>query len=70
MELKATNINFNYDNEYNIKDVSISLGGNDERNSVNAYIVLPNDENMLDDLTPKQMATKAKEKLKELIGEQ
>lgn len=69
MELKATNINFNYDNEYNIKDVSISLGGNDERNSVNAYIVLPNDENMLDDLTPKQMATKAKEKLKELIGE-
>lgn len=69
MELKATNINFNYDNDYNIKDVSISLGGNDERNSVNAYIVLPNDENMLDDLTPKQMATKAKEKLKELIGE-
>lgn len=70
MELKATNINFNYDNDYNIKDVSISLGGNDERNSVNAYIVLPNDENMLDDLTPKQMAAKAKEKLKELIGEQ
>lgn len=69
MELKATNINFNYDNDYNIKDVSISLGGNDERNSVNAYIVLPNDENMLDDLTPKQMAAKAKEKLKELIGE-
>lgn len=69
MELKATNINFNYDNNYNIKDVSISLGGNDERNSVNAYIVLPNDENMLDDLTPKQMAAKAKEKLKELIGE-
>lgn len=68
MELKATNINFNYDNDYNIKDVSISLGGNDERNSVNAYIVLPNDENMLDDLTPKQMAAKAKEKLKELIG--
>jgi serine protease inhibitor len=70
MELKATNINFNYDNDYNIKDVSISLGGNDERNSVNAYIVLPNDENILDDLTPKQMAAKAKEKLKELIGEQ
>lgn len=69
MELKATNINFNYDTDYNIKDVSISLGGNDERNSVNAYIVLPNDENMLDDLTPKQMAAKAKEKLKELIGE-
>lgn len=69
MELKATNINFNYDNDYNIKDVSISLGGNDERNSVNAYIVLLNDENMLDDLTPKQMAAKAKEKLKELIGE-
>ena len=69
MELKATNINFNYDNNYNIKDVSISLGGNDERNSVNAYIVLPNDENILDDLTPKQMAAKAKEKLKELIGE-
>lgn len=69
MELKATNINFNYDNDYNIKDVSISLGGNDERNSVNAYIVLPNDENILDDLTPKQMAAKAKEKLKELIGE-
>lgn len=68
MELKATNINFNYDNDYNIKDVSISLGGNDERNSVNAYIVLPNNENMLDDLTPKQMAAKAKEKLKELIG--
>lgn len=69
MELKATNINFNYDNNYNIKDVSISLGGNDERNSVNAYIVLLNDENILDDLTPKQMAAKAKEKLKELIGE-
>lgn len=69
MELKATNINFNYGNDYNIKDVSISLGGNDERNSVNAYIVLLNDENMLDDLTPKQMAAKAKEKLKELIGE-
>ena len=69
MESKATNINYNYDNDYNIKDVSISLGGNDERNSVNAYIVLPNDENMLDDLTPKQMAAKAKEKLKELIGE-
>lgn len=69
MELKATNINFNYDNDYNIKDVSISLGGNDERNSLNAYIVLPNDENILDDLTPKQMAAKAKEKLKELIGE-
>ena len=69
MELKATNINFNYDNDYNIKDVSISLGGNDERNSVNAYIVLPNDENILDDLTPKQMAAKAKEKLKELIKE-
>ena len=69
MELKATNINFNYDNDYNIKDVSISLGGNDERNSVNAYVVLPNDENILDDLTPKQMAAKAKEKLKELIGE-
>ena len=69
MELKATNINFNYDNDYNIKDVSISLGGNDERNSLNAYIVLLNDEDMLDDLTPKQMAAKAKEKLKELIGE-
>ena len=69
MELKATNINFNYDNDYNIKDVSISLGGNDERNSLNAYIVLLNDENILDDLTPKQMAAKAKEKLKELIGE-
>lgn len=68
MELKTTNINYNYDMEGNLNNISISLSGNQDSDSINAYIVLE-DDGTLEDLNKKQLTAKAKEKLKEMIGE-
>ena len=68
MDLKTTNINYNYDMEGTLNNISISLSGNQDMDSVNAYIVLE-DDGTLEDLNKKQLTVKAKEKLKEMIGE-
>ena len=68
MELKTTNINYNYDIEGNLNNISISLSGNQDMDNINAYIVLE-DDGTLEDLNKKQLTAKAKEKLKEMIGE-
>lgn len=68
MELKTTNINYNYDMEGNLNNISISLSGNQDMDNINAYIVLE-DDGTLEDLNKKQLTVKAIEKLKELIGE-
>lgn len=69
MELKTTNLNYNFDTETGkIIDISVSLSGIQERNSINAYILLE-DDGTLEDLNKKQLTAKAKEKLKEMIGE-
>ncbi len=68
MDLKTTNINYNYDMEGTLNNISISLSGNQDMDSVNAYIVLE-DDGTLEDLNKKQLTVKAIEKLKELIGE-
>lgn len=68
MELKTTNINYNYDMEGNLNNISISLSGNQDMDNINAYIVLE-DDGTLEDLNKKQLTAKAKEKLKEMIGE-
>lgn len=68
MELKATNINYNYDMEGNLNNIYISLSGNQDSDSINAYIVLE-DDGTLEDLNKEQLIAKAKEKLKEMIGE-
>lgn len=68
MELKTTNINYNYDMEGNLNNISISLSGNQDMDSISAYIVLE-DDGTLEDLNKKQLTAKAKEKLKEMIGE-
>lgn len=68
MELKTTNINYNYDMEGNLNNISISLNGNQDMDNINAYIVLE-DDGTLEDLNKKQLTVKAKEKLKEMIGE-
>ena len=64
MELKTTNINYNYDMEGNLNNISISLSGNQDMDNINAYIVLE-DDGTLEDLNKKQLTAKAKEKLKE-----
>lgn len=68
MELKTTNINYNYDMEGNLNNISISLSGNQDMNNINAYIILE-DDGTLEDLNKKQLASKAKEKLKSMIGD-
>lgn len=68
MELKTTNINYNYDMEGNLNNISISLSGNQDMDNINAYILLE-DDGTLEDLNKKQLTAKAIEKLKELIGE-
>lgn len=68
MELKTTNINYNYSMEGNLNNISISLSGNQDMDNINAYIVLE-DDGTLEDLNKKQLTEKAKEKLKEMIGE-
>lgn len=68
MELKTTNINYNYDMEGNLNNISISLNGNQDMDNINAYILLE-DDGTLEDLNKKQLTAKAIEKLKELIGE-
>lgn len=68
MELKTTNINYNYSMEGNLNNISISLSGNQDMDNINAYIVLE-DDGTLEDLNKKQLTAKAKEKLKEMIGE-
>lgn len=68
MELKTTNINYNYNMEGNLNNISISLSGNQDMDNINAYIVLE-DDGTLEDLNKKQLTAKAKEKLKEMIGE-
>ena len=69
MELKTTNLNYNFDTETGkIIDISVSLSGIQERNSMSAYILLE-DDGTLEDLNKKQLTAKAIEKLKELIGE-
>lgn len=69
MELKTTNLNYNFDTETGkIIDISVSLSGIQERNSISAYVVLE-DDGTLEDLNKKQLTVKAKEKLKEMIGE-
>lgn len=69
MELKTTNLNYNFDTETGkIIDISVSLSGIQERNSISAYVVLE-DDGTLEDLNKKQLTAKAIEKLKEMIGE-
>lgn len=68
MELKTTNINYNYNMEGNLNNISISLSGNQDMDSISAYVVLE-DDGTLEDLNKKQLTAKAKEKLKEMIGE-
>lgn len=68
MELKTTNINYNYSMEGNLNNISISLSGNQDMDSISAYVVLE-DDGTLEDLNKKQLTAKAKEKLKEMIGE-
>lgn len=68
MELKTTNINYNYNMEGNLNNISISLSGNQDMDSISAYVVLE-DDGTLEDLNKKQLTAKAIEKLKEMIGE-
>ena len=68
MELKTTNINYNYNMEGNLNNISISLSGNQDMDSISAYVVLE-DDGTLEDLNKKQLTVKAIEKLKEMIGE-
>ena len=68
MDLKTTNINYNYDMEGSLNNISISLSGNQDMDSISAYVVLE-DDGTLEDLNKKQLTVKAIEKLKEMIGE-
>lgn len=68
MELQVTNLNFSYTENFNISTVAVQLRGQNERNNLNAYIVLDETDGTLNDMTPRQITEKAIEKLKAEVG--
>lgn len=68
MELQVTNLNFSYTENFNISTVAVQLRGQNERNNLNAYIVLDETDGDLNDMTPRQITEKAIEKLKAEVG--
>lgn len=73
MEIKMSNLNYNFDNNGNTSSINISFSGNDSSNYVNATMVvdskdLPQGVNSLDDLNRKQVQQLGREKLAKLTA--
>lgn len=68
MEIKMSNLNYNFDNNGNTSSINISFSGNDGSNYVSATMVVTTDDlpqgvNTLDDLNRKQVLSLGREKL-------
>lgn len=68
MEIKMSNLNYNFDNNGNTSSINISFSGNENSNFVSATMVvtandLPQGVTSLDDLNRKQVLSLGREKL-------
>lgn len=68
MEIKMSNLNYNFDNDGNTSSINISFTGNDGANYINATMIvdskdLPQGVESLDDLNRKQVMNLGREKL-------
>lgn len=68
MEIKMSNLNYNFDNNGNTSSINISFSGNEGSNFVSATMVvtpddLPQGVTSLDDLNRKQVMSLGREKL-------
>ena len=68
MQIKMSNLNYNFDNNGNTSSINISFSGNEGSNFISATMVVPPDDfpqgvDTLDDLNRKQVQTLGREKL-------
>lgn len=68
MEIKMSNLNYNFDNNGNTSSINISFSGNEGSNYVSATMVVTTDDlpqgvDSLDDLNRKQVLNLGREKL-------
>ena len=68
MEIKMSNLNYNFDNNGNTSSINISFSGNEGTNFISATMVvtpddLPQGVDTLDDLNRKQVQELGREKL-------
>ena len=68
MQIKMSNLNYNFDNNGNTTSINISFTGNEGSNFISATMVatpddLPQGVDTLDDLNRKQVQTLGREKL-------
>lgn len=68
MQIKMSNLNYNFDNNGNTTSINISFSGNEGTNFISATMVvtpddLPQGVDTLDDLNRKQVQTLGREKL-------
>lgn len=68
MQIKMSNLNYNFDNNGNTSSINISFSGNEGSNFISATMVvtpddLPQGVDTIDDLNRKQVQTLGREKL-------